>query len=283
MAYTTDGTYYREIGGSPTYNKTQKGASGTDTWMVPWSAAFSFANTVVPSEYKLGKFTIKPLGWGFRYDASIFAESVDCSPWYGEEPGVTGNSDASKWAKVKVSYKVPEEEEEEDDEDDPETFLTHKITIGAELMTVPPRNVTLTDASMDPANTKVEDIMTDEDAPITILMPTAEHQFTWKRVIDPPFAAIYDNIGKVNSGAFLGAGKESLMFLGCDAQREFTTGDAKPWTLDYRFSHRCARPVGAPNPLTWNHFYVPKKGTWEVLRWNGNKAYEQGNFMNLFI
>lgn len=282
MPYTGGGTYYRELGGSPTYNKTIDGAGATDTWMVPWHAAFGFANTVVPSEYKVGKMTIKPLGWGFRYAAGIYAESCDVSPWYSEEPGITGKSDASGWAKVKVSYKNPEEEEDEDDEDDPETFLTHKITIGAEMMTVPPRNVTLTDASLDPANTKVEDIMTDEDAPITILMPTAEHQFTWKRVISPPFSNIYDNIGKVNSGAFLGAAKETLMFLGCDAQREFTTSEAKPWTLDYRFSHRCAQPIGAPNPLTWNHFYVPKTGTWTKLRFNGELAYQSGNFMGLF-
>jgi hypothetical protein len=282
MPYTITGDYYRELGGSPTYQKSKDSAAGSDTWMMPWVAAFQFANYVVPEPIQVGPFTIHPVTWGFRYDGSLRAESVDVSPWYGEEPGMTGISEASDWAKVKVSYKTPEEpDEEEEDEDDPETFLTHKITIGAEMMTVPPRMVLTENASTVAPD--VEDIMTDEDAPITLLMPTAEHQLTWKKVLSPPFGAIYDSIGKINSNAFLNAKVGTLMFLGVDANREFTTGGQKPWTLDYRFSHRVALPanvVGAP--FGWNHFYVPKLGIWVKLRFNGEHAYQSVDFQGLF-
>ena len=159
-------------------------------------------------------------------------------------------------------------------------------------MTVPPRHVKVDEVeggstpSSNPDGTPYtedpKDMHTDEDAPMTILLPTAEHQFTWKSVINPPFSSIYSNIGKVNKGGFLGCDAETLMFLGVDAQREFTTGGIKPWTLDYRFSHRVAQPIGAPNPLTWNHFYVPKKNAWKKLTWNGDFAYQKGNFMGLF-
>ena len=285
MPYTPTGAYYSELGGSPTYQVSTDSASASDLWMVPWGTVFGFTNTIIPAPVEVGGQSYQPARWAFRYDSSLKADSVSVTPFYGEEPGITGNSPASAWAKMKVSYKVPDkEEEEEEDEDDPETFLTHKLTIGAEMMTVPPRSAMMEGSqSLDPANS-VEDQHTDEDAPITILMPTAEHQFTWKKVISPPFSSIYNLMGCVNKSAFLGADAETLMFLGCDATQEYTTGGVNPWTLDYRFSHRVAQPIGAPNPLTWNHFYVPKKGEWNKLEFGPNKdhAYHALDFSDLF-
>ena len=297
MPFTTNGFFYFEVGGSPTYQLSKDSASATDTWMVPWADAHVFARTQIPFIETEGGFSLAGTRAVHRYDLGLRAETVDISPFYSEEPGITGNSPASEWSVVKISYKVPDRKDSEDeDPDDPETFLTHKLTIGAEMMTVPPRKAEVPDdPNRSPGETPVSEggflpdeeaeidkKMTDEDAPITLLMPTAEHQFSWKRVLYPPFGAIYNAIGKLNASAFAGCAAETLMFLGVDAQREFTTDGQEPWTLDYRFSHRCSQPIGAPNPLTWNHFYVPKKGTWEKLRFNGQLAYRTTDFSGLF-
>ena len=289
MPYTSTGGLYVELGGSPTYNKSTDTAAATDTWMVPWAHAFDFCDEIMPQPILIGGIAYQPPRWAFRYDTNLKVDSIDLTPFFSEEPGITGSSDASDWAKMKVSYKVSDKEEEpEEDNDDPETFLTHRISIGAEMMTVPGRNVVLetpasTSGSASASAVEAAKKMTDEDAPITILMPTAEQQFTWKKVLNPPFAAIYRNIGKVNEANWLGADGETLMFLGCDAQREFTTGSVEPWTLDYRFTHRCAKPLDAPSPLTWNHFYVPKTESWQKLEFaGGNNAYQTGDFINLF-
>jgi len=296
MPFTPDGWFYFEVGGSPTYQLTKDSASASDTWMVPWANAHAYAKTLIPLREISGQFSLAATRAVHRYDNSLRAETVDVTPFYGEEPGITGNSPASYWATVKVSYKVPDRSDPEDeDPDDPETFLTHKLTIGAEMMTVPSRKAEISEPGspgetpvseggwMPDAEFEAKKKMTDEDSPITLLLPTAEHQFSWKRVLSPPFGAIYGAIGKLNNSPFMGCAAETLMFLGVDAQREFTSGGQEPWTLDYRFSHRCAQPVGAPNPLTWNHFYVPKKDGWDKLKFKGEFAYKTTNFSGLFV
>jgi len=290
-----NGIVFQELGGSPKFAKTKDSVTASDLWLMSASDTGAFMETVLPSPIVVNGVPLQRLGLANRYIAG-FAESVSVDPFYSEEPMLTGTSEASQLARVTISYKSPEpqdEDEEERDEDDPETFLTHRLTLGAEFMTVPPAALEIPEEEISPgeldkdgdgeiteAEREAAKKLKREDMPITLLMPQAEHQFTFKSMINPPWGAIYNAIGKVNETSFLGAAKECLLFLGVDAQREFTTNGQKPWTVDYRFSHRLAEPAG--NQITWNHFYDPAAGRWRIVQMNGSKIYTPTSFSGIF-
>ena len=179
---------------------------------------------------------------------------------------------------------------------DPTSLLTHRWSIGGEFITIPSLGF----------EWKTDSTAVDRDIDMGILIPTIEHQVTWPRVINPPFTALRNTVGRVNSnegsfstGLFI---PETLLFLGAELQREVLSTGALAWEVSYRFSERRVDAAdegvtGHPDYGGWNHFYrsddpfandAPKVGFYKIegatTHTNAGKTpYELVNFIPLFV
>lgn len=73
-----------------------------------------------------------------------------------------------------------------------------------------------------------------------IRLPATRHRLTWHRVVNPPWATIRDATGTLNTGEFLGAAAETMLFEGANASREFLRlseldSAEFAWCLEYVF------------------------------------------------
>lgn len=275
MPFTTSGIFFRELAGSPTLGADRDSRSGSMDLMLPWNRVDAFLDEILPPPLVIGDFVIHPPRGAMPGRPWLLTDSCTISPWDSGTVGGDPSVPSAAWGKASITFKTFENEDE--DEEDPDTFLTHKISIGAEFMTLPQQVVTWSSESegSDPEPSKSEDV------PFSILIPTVEHQFTWRTVINPPFSVIKKTIGHVNKKVIFGAGAETLLFLGVDAQREFTSTGLQPWTLDYRFTERRLIDSGGTE-RGWNHFFRPSTGAWSIPLVNGKKVYNQKEFLPLF-
>ena len=87
-----------------------------------------------------------------------------------------------------------------------------------------------------------------KEASQVMIIPQAEISYSGT-VSDINVTEIKDVIGKVNSDTFNGWEKESLLFMGVDAQRVTPNGTVSSsvrWDVQYKLIY---------NPYTWNKFY----------------------------
>ena len=77
-----------------------------------------------------------------------------------------------------------------------------------------------------------------DDVRPTIVTPAEEFTLTWYRVPRPPWDAIRDLRGKVNSATFLNFAAGTVLFLGAETKRDFQVLDPGMWRLAYRFKVR---------------------------------------------
>lgn len=133
----------------------------------------------------------------------------------------------------------------------------------------------------------VPDQAVPEDLTLLLRVPVLVHRCQWRRVAEPPLAAIRACLGKVNEAEFLGASAETLLFDGCEMEREWVVaveGDAPQatWRLAYRFRERPAAAVGAG----WNHAYRPEpeeSAGWDrLVDVSGAPLYATADFAPLF-
>lgn len=278
MPFTSKGLFYRQMPGYPKIKLSTTTATAQEQYMMKWNNLEDFMDESIPPPLMMGDQIIHINRRRFPKDLSLVTEDVSVEPWDSETTGEDPNVPSGKWMRVNINYKVPEiPDHEEEDEDDPETFLTKRMSIGAEFLTLPPKGVKIGSNSGSSTATIANKAA---DLPITKLIPTAEITLSWKFVIQPPFKTILNMVGTINSGNFLDCPEETLMFLGVDATQELTTQGAKPWTIDYRFSARLVKQGGGT--VGWNHTYSPDKQQWVVLGMKGKKLYDTANFKKLF-
>jgi hypothetical protein len=159
------------------------------------------------------------------------------------------------------------------------TILTYSGDLGAEYLTVPGR-VWHWDAP--PANPQVPD-----DIQPALLLPSGAYRLTWRRVPLPPWSAIRQLRGKVNASTFVGAGAETVLFLGARATREFQFLDEGGfWRMEYSFLESTKTLSGGAQ-AGWNHFYKETAAGGEhwvrILDADGNPPYRTGDFSQLFL
>src|SRR3990167_3502719 len=154
------------------------------------------------------------------------------------------------------------------------TFLNHKLSIGAEMLQYPngalewenPASRAATPIAGFVAGASEwlpKDVNMKPAATNSIVVPHIQHTLTWSQVMWAPWAAIRACIGRVNGYRIMGAPEESLLFLGAEAEREYTNRIGwKPWKLDYKFSEKNYNndPTQAQG---WNYFLRPETGRFE--------------------
>lgn len=195
-----------------------------------------------------------------------------------------------------IEYKTAtggEGEDEDEDPTDPETFLEYNVDVGGEYMMINPRKATWEGSSIGEEAEANEDLQ----APTAKVIPTINFSLKWPRVLVAPWAAIFDNLGKVSSGTvpfLFNCPAETALFSGVSGKRDFVwwgnDGDGstngflvKPWSLDFKFVVKIIH-LGGGAFGGWNHVYRPKKALWQRLLIAGEPIYPtSGNFNNLFL
>lgn len=247
-------------------------ATGTEKLVISWSDIDNFVTaafpepTIVNGEVNFSNTRRFP---GRTY---LVADKIRVASHFPGGSPVVKSDGTVDYALLTIDYKTTDRDEDQGDDgdsDDPQKFMTHSISLGGQFLNMPSSGLKW-DGEVDPI--KADNINAGK------IIPTIEHQFDWEFVPNPPFASIRTSIGRVNSGSFVGASSESLLFLGAEASREITYQGAKLWRISYRFSERLLE-----GNKGWNYFYREDTGSWELLRQlNGDTIYEATDFSSIF-
>jgi hypothetical protein len=161
------------------------------------------------------------------------------------------------------------------------TFLTYRQDREAELLSVADDSIGWTDQPEQPVP---------EVAVPVLRIPVMKHQFTWHRVVSPPWDGIRNCIGTLNQKEFVGAGPETVLFDGAKAQREFLRIDglAKAelaWRIDYLFREKAVKTDDG-EIVGFNHSYrslpADNPGWDRLVDGAGNPLYRSSDFAQLF-
>ena len=161
------------------------------------------------------------------------------------------------------------------------TLLTYRQQPGDETMILPGHALTWAGAPGVPVP---------PEAVPAIHVPIVEHQFTWHRVVRPPWEAIRQCVGTVNDAVFLGAAAGTVLFAGATSEREFIRIDdlanpALSWRMGYLFREKAVK-TGGGSVAGWNHAYrslpADDPGWDELVDAGGNGPYPSSDFSPLF-
>lgn len=259
---------FNELADSPTFTVTAGGAQAERRGLIDWSDVNEFAEEVLPASVATGSGAGQVAGAGFPGRPALRVTQLVIEPFPQKIVSVDGSGVANynhalatlNYSTVTATFggSVPSLPVEPLDRRDPVPFLQHQVTVGGEWITIPGE-------TLEWANYASEDV--NEDVQAGVFVPILEHQVSWPRVVSPPFQAMRDTIGKVNSttGTFATGtfAKETLLFLGAELSREIMSNGSRAWNVTYRFSERrvvssdSADTVGQDPDLPggWNHFY----------------------------
>lgn len=166
-------------------------------------------------------------------------------------------------------------------------FLTHKITFGGEQILLPPNSLRFaTDKNGNPV---VSDTDPNGFAPANVKaganIGILHHTLTWSYINYPPWYAIRASLGYVNNALMMGAFPETLLFLGGDAQHQYSYSQNQTyWSLTYHFAERCLNYALATAdqtvnvPIGWNYYLRPETGRFEKL-FRKNTGATQGPYL----
>jgi len=102
-------------------------------------------------------------------------------------------------------------------------------------------------------------------------IPIASHTLHRKRVLNPNWELIRENLGKINGSALteanfgFPAATKTVMFLGVSGTRIGGRTGLSLWDMSYKLAHREFQDDDG-TVVTWNHFLRPGKGWQELLR-----------------
>lgn len=303
MPTTPRGISYEEIA-PPTFAVGRDSITATRTLKIAWADIDNFLlehfpPAVVSSGGNINQKTLRFPGKPYLY---IF--NVDVQPFdeeFASTDDANGVATCPSGAICKLEYKTSDMAEggtSENPEGNPDAEVVYSasISIGGEYLQLPAHALKwepLPGQAVDAAeNNQTEDLNAAK------LIPAIEYVVTLHRVPELPLDAIINKIGRVNElyEENFRAEPETLLFLGCNANRNVTVTGADAWEIEMRFS--CRRVIwfreadpavpgdeGGYETATWNHFLDPKSGLWRRLKIkNGDSIYNTTeNFDALFF
>lgn len=269
---------FKELGGSPTEEYSREGFLGHRELLVAWADRDALVRELLGESGGVPGIPLHYPGKSPCLVTRIRVEPFD--PDNPDDQELTSlteglNAYPDSFAKVAVDYEYVVDE---DEDKEPGTFLSWKIRASAQFATIPGRAARWEDAPAVPVP---------DDVNVNLLIPTAEHLITWRRVADPPWAAMSDLLGCVNHAAFLGKAAETMLFEGYDADKEFQyiaeLGDPLEfWRIEYRFRERAVKAAGGI--VGWNHEYREKPAGWaRLIKGDGQPLYKTADLSPLFF
>ncbi len=272
---------FKELGGSPVEQYDLEGFNARREFLIDWDDRDAFAAEALGIATECGGST-----WAnYPGKTSVFAFSVSYEPFDPDSPDcqelteLTGslNSYTGSFAKAVVKYKTVSPRDRDDGPDNETgTHLTYRMNFASDYQTIPPRGWTWNDNPALPLSEGIEFVKT---------IPVTEHHLTWHQVVNPPWDAISDLQGKVNSGVFLDCDEATLLFVGAEANKLFRSGfDAGAsefcWQIHYVFRQRAVKYDG--QAYGWNHFYRDDPAGWIELVNGTARMYDLADFTPLF-
>lgn len=277
-----------QLAGSPKIHMDRSGGTAVQMFRIAWADVGPFILEMLgPTPYAMPGFP-----W-------LTVDNMDIEPHHTEGPDANGADPATysaAGAKVTLNYTIPKEDGKQQpasnggDGSGPGgkdgstggsavTFVKHTVSVGGEFLQWPAKG-----AHWEIGDFKGDDKLSDTTQ-VGRVVGLIEHQVTWSFVKFPPWDAIRSLIGKINDKKFCGALAGTMLFLGVEAEHEFTSNGAQAWTVTYKFSEK--RNVDSFGIIRgWNYFLRPSTGDWEKILIRAGAGsegiYLEGNFAGLF-
>jgi hypothetical protein len=305
-------TVLEELEGGPVITITRNDATARRYCKVPWEADLTSINAglteLFPNTYPPATLP----GWGW-----LQVQKVEVAPYdpSNPRPGPDGQLNSyAAGAKFSIDYATNRDDQgvqsapggtpiksgpggaagssANQGSTNNVTFLTHKVTVSAESVSLPDRSVVWSESEngllfFDPAHPDDSRFAMTTPVKVGRRVCLFEHSLTWNYVIWPPWLAMRNCIGRVNLYTIAGALPETLIFAGVEANQDLSLTEFPYWKVTYKFIERMMgfEDEGAMSgPMGWNHMLRPATGEFErVLRRNGQPVYAKVDFMDLFV
>jgi hypothetical protein len=245
---------FDEIDDSPRLKVTPEGVMGTRKFLIAWSDRTAFCLALLGG-YRAtgGLFDFTPASQLPEFPQCVCSE-VEIVPWPlkpSGSPSLSAGLADHEQALVTATYRVVE---------DPRTNKPHRDAPTVPAGTFLTWTARSRDESLSVPGMTWKWEGTAEAAPVDmgvrVLLPTTEHRLVWSKVPKPPWTAIRELRGKVNSGLFLGAAAETVLFAGYESRVVYQIDGNRIYTLTYTFVERTVQSTASPGTIFgWNHFY----------------------------
>lgn len=301
MSFTPGGLYFEEFSDSPKIKLGQQLVSATRVFLCNWSdwQAMCYELIGIWRIFGLATIFIPPIS--FPGVPLMVVSEVDVEPFDGHSPqpgpvDLGAFTNVYKIAKITAQYSTLSYQPDRPDQPNtPEgTILNYSSDHGAEVMTLPNRSLywgTLNSGTFAAFN----QLPVGEDSRPGLIVPTAEINLAWKRVLQPPWEAIKETRGKINQASFFSNEPGTVLFLGSKESRTFQFGQqpnqGQLWDIDYKFSVKSNKLADGVTVVGWNYSYfdgdvggigqLPEH--WNPIGdLNNKQPYESGDFDALF-
>lgn len=284
---------HEELQNSPRIRGDENGLTAVRELKCAWDDAIPLAREYMGTRTPFGPALVASFpGFPFCLATSFSIDPLfaDLTPEQISVNTSIVNTYGTKPAKVTINFTTKpytaEEPREEMPTTEPGTFLSYRMRFGVSMLTLKGRTFVWEDnlSGTDPVP---------EDVVMTKRIPLVEHSLTWHKVTRPPWKAIRQLTGTINTSTFVGAEADTLLFDGAEADREYEIDpdQESTWRLSYTFLER--RIVNALNVngvdveevYGWNHQYRPHDGEWKRPRRRLSPArytYATSDFSELF-
>ncbi|MBN2476898.1 MAG: hypothetical protein JXB62_19985 [Pirellulales bacterium] len=275
---------FKELAGSPVETYGPDGLRATRTLLCAWDDREALVEQLLGDGYEYGGQSRAP----YPDKPDVVALRIRCEPFADDvTPQVLtelteGLNRYDGFAKITVDYELLVPSDRQDlPAIETGTFLTYRQDFGVEKVTLAGDGLTWVDAPTVEVPAEIEP---------ALRVPTIEHDLTWHRVLDPPWAAIRNGVGTVNAQPFLGAAAGTVLLCGARAEREFINIDrfASPelaWQVRYVLLEKAVKAAGGDS-VGWNHAYrslpADAPGWDELTDPGGNRLYASTDFTQLF-
>lgn len=280
---------FQELSGSPEETYTTDDFTAIRKFLVPWERRDDFANWLRGATNAFG--TIDLIAYPSRPD--VVPYKINIQPFDSltlEKTAMDKPSDAlnrySSFALITVYYKIQTSQDlEEGPTAESGTRLSYRI------------NFQLQEVEINGSGLYWNGSTTSLGANDAVVktVPLTEHVLTWKQVLFPPWTAMRELQGKVNSVEFLDCPPGTLLYEGVGVNKLFRSdlqdgASEFCWQLEYRFMQRIIYQ-GAFR-YGWNAVYRKETGKWENVLFgksagyeldSGTPFYESGDFNALFV
>lgn len=280
---------FQELSGSPEEQYTSDGFTAVRKFLVPWDNRDSFVAWLRGSSDVFGsRETV-----AYPNHADILPWKIDISPYddltvkkSAMSTPSAGVNAYSGFALITVYYRLMTQQDlDSGPKAESGTRLTYRMNYQLEALTL--NGVGLywnnTTASLGSSREVIKQI------------PLTEHVLIWKQVLFPPWNAMRNLQGKVNSTKFLDCPEGTLLYEGVGVNKLYRSdlNDGASdfcWQLEYRFLQRII--YQNENKFGWNAAWRSETGLWEDVVMgadsnytlnSGAPLYQSGDFNALFV
>lgn len=283
-ARTAGGIPYNQFMGYPRFNCTVDQVNATEKYVINASQVEAFYResfpvpTVNNDQIRVQQTRTMP-GANNLFTKRVLFEPLDAQipgDPLNVHGGAAGTKGFHRYYLATIEYSNQDENQFE-----------HRMTAGAEFISVPAEKTELQDADVTGrglqkfSTSGVSETNRNIQGAYVVVVPTIEHTLHWDIITEPNWKNIDAHLGMVNSDSpsFLNeAYQETLLFTGYTARKLWIWGDANVWSIDMHFSQKQVNQTtkdggdleaGVGRHYGWNHVYSPKHGRWMKLTRKG--------------